>query len=77
MPRKVNTPRIYTDEEITAMPNVPPEIAGAYLGKSPQHIRVCLQYKRFPIGYAYFTKRWTYCIPGPALVRYKQTGAVN
>jgi hypothetical protein len=69
--------RIPTDTEIASMPNVPPDVAGAYLGKRGQYIRCGLQYGRLPFGTAVKNRRWAYHIPGPALVRYKNYGLIN
>ena len=68
--------RIPTDEEIAAMPNVLPEVAGLYLDKTPQYIRVGLQRERLPFGTAVQGRRWSYSIPGAALVRYKHYGTM-
>lgn len=68
------TKRIPTDAEIAAMLNVLPEVAGLYLDKTPQYIRVGLQRERLPFGTAVQGRRWSYSIPGAALVRYKYYG---
>jgi hypothetical protein len=39
-----------TDEEIRSMPNVPPDIAGRYIGKPAQFIRCGLRAKELPFG---------------------------
>lgn len=64
----------YTDDQIAAMDNVSPIIAGKYLGQTPEVIRRGLIRKEFPFGTAVKLRRYVYCIPGPALVRYKHYG---
>lgn len=64
----------YTDEQIAAMDNVTPEIAGKYIGKSAEFVRIGLILGKFPFGVAFKKTQYVYHIPGPALVRYKQFG---
>lgn len=66
--------RIPTDDEIAAMPNVLPDIAGLYLGKHGQYIRCGLQDGKLPFGTAVQSRRWSYHISGEALVHYKKFG---
>jgi len=64
----------YTDDDIRRMDNVSTDIAAKYLGKNPQFIRCGLQHGIMPFGIAVKNRRWSYNIPGPALVRYKLFG---
>ena len=70
---------IPSDEEIAAMRNVPPRVAGDYLGVSESTIRMSIREFRAPFGCAFRGDGhgWVYSIPGPALVRYKQEGVTT
>ena len=59
------------------MRNVPVDVAGAYLGVSGSTIRNALKGMRAPFGAALRGEKGNYipCIPGPALVKFRNEGA--
>ena len=76
MPKRSSAPRP-TDEQILAYDNVPPMVAGAYLGTSSPTIIRALQQGRAPFGWAALneeTGTYTYNISPGGLVKYKREG---
>lgn len=76
MPKRSTAPRP-TDEEILQYDNVPPQVAGLYLGNSSTTIIRALQQGRVPFGWAALnedTGTYTYNISPGGLVEYKHHG---
>ncbi len=76
MPKRSTAPRP-TDEQILSYDNVPPVVAGSYLGTSSTTIIRALQQGRAPFGWAALnedTGTFTYNISPGGLVEYKQHG---
>ena len=76
MPKRSESPRP-TDEQILSYDNVPPQVAGSYLGTSSVTIVRALQQGRAPFGWAAHnveTDTYTYNISPGGLVEYKRHG---
>lgn len=76
MPKRSTAPRP-TDEQILSYDNVPPQVAGSYLGTSSTTVIRALQQGRAPFGWAALnpeTDTYTYNISPGGLVEYKHHG---
>lgn len=61
-----------TAEDIRQYQNVPTDIAGRYIGKDAQFVRIGLRMGRLPFGTAVQNVKWSYHVSPGLLIAYQE-----